>query len=464
MTDPAKLRFPAHWVGAVYQAMCAAFAPDTIRAFWDEHRAVEGVQLPLVDLFKLLMDRHATVPAAYDYRVTNALEPFLLEHGVDPEEFVRFASYMSSYRPFYSPQQILFRATKPVLLKLAALYDPRRAVVALLQNVANSITPEQIVRSVKKLGPRDHIITLRHPDVSRFPYEHDYHFYCRIQIMYAPSVFGYPPFTHWTPLSDARPVERCLRAGERVVVDEEVLRINGKVYGAVLPSFGRACREQHDLAAGLGAGEDCPVVLVERTYVCPLRKRAALTKGCMYGAPYYLARIGYDPIPVDKEDYVRRLFTLVRNADREADKKVTDMHALLTSQEVRVVYSPREQRCDVLALDTSQPPNPSRLLSLSGMEARILRCTIEKLAASGERSMCVPCMDIIRDAYGFGKDSKPKGHRSFYVSLKRLTAKVNRHASERMTLKVVSQGRTKAVEIACPAGQVEYSEEQLSSQ
>jgi hypothetical protein len=459
MTDPADLRFPAHWVGAVYQAMCAAFEPDTIRAFWEDHTRVGREELPMADLLRMLMDRHATVPAAYDYQVTNALEPFLLRHGVDAEEFVKFASYMSSYHPFYSPEQILFRATKPVLLKLSALYDPRRAVIALLQNVASSITPEQTVRSVKKTGPRSHIITLRHPGVPRFPYEHDYHFYCRIQIVNAPSVFGYPPFTHWNPLSDARPVERCLLGGERVVVDGGLLVINSNAYGTVLPSFGRACRERFDLTAGLAAGEDCPVVLVERNYLCPVRKRVALTKGCLYGGPYYLAEIGYDPIPVEKEDYVRRLFTLVKNADREADKKVTDMHALLTSRAIRVVYSAERQRCEVTAHDSPQMPNPRLLLSLSGMEARILRYVVSNLARSGERLAVVPCMEIVRDAYGFGRDSKPRGHRSFYVSLKRLAAKVNRDAAEGMALRVVSHGRTKAVELTCPAGPVEYAEE-----
>jgi hypothetical protein len=437
--------------------MCVAFSPALIREFWENHRAVDDEPLPLADLFRLLMDKHATVPAAYDYRVTNSLEPFLLAQGLDSEEFVKFASYMSSYHPYYSPEQILFRATKPILSKLATIYDPRRAVVALLQQVVSSIMPEHVSRSVKRVGSRSNIIVLRYPGVDRFPFVHDYHYYCRIQIVHAPSIFGYPPFTQWIPLSDARPVDRCLIAGERVAIDGGELRINGRLHGHVVPSFVLACRERHGLALGPSTTTDRAVVLVDSEYCCPTRRRVVLTEGCLYDAPYYLTRIAYDPIPVEKEDYVRRLFTLVANADRIADKKVIEMHNALTSSRIRIVYNGAEQRCEVLAATTGPDPQLRRLLSLAGTEARIMRCLAYRLAESRSRGLSVSCLDIVREVYGFAEDSRPKGHRSFYVALKRLTQKVNRDAAGNLKLHTVSYGRSKSIQVECPTGPIEYS-------
>ncbi len=456
MTDPNQLRFPTHWAGAIYQAMCVAFAPALIREFWEAHRVVDGTPLSLVELFTLLMDKHATVPAAYDYRVTNALEMFLVRHGIDAEEFVRFASYMSSYHPYYSPEQILFRATKPIVARLATIYDPRRAVVALLQQVASSIMPEHVARSVKKVGPRSHIITLRYPGAREFPFDHDYHYYCRIQIVHAPSVFGYPPFTRWEPLSDARPVAACLVGGEEVTLDGGVLRLNGVPHGRVLPSFVAECRDRFDLALGPSTTTDRQVVAVDKEYRCPLRRRVVLTAGCLYNAPYYLARIGYDPIPVEKEDYVRRLFTLVANADRVADKKVMEVHAVLTAGIVRVVYTSAAQHCEVLAVEPGTGSPPRSLLSLTGTEARILNTLVRTLSQSDTAAESPSCSDVIREIYGNGREDKPRGHRSFYVALKRLVEKVNRHAGRGLSLRTVSFGRVKKIRIESPGGRIEY--------
>lgn len=458
MTRPEDLRFPTHWVGAVYQAMCAALSPELIREFWEQHRVVESEPLPLVTLFNLLMDKHATVPAVYDYRVTNSLELFCVEHDIDPEEFVRFASYMSSYHPFYSPEQILFRATQPIVSKLATIYDTRRAVISLLQQVTSSITPEHVARSIKKVGPRDNIITLRYPGVDKFPFTHDYHFNCRIQISHAPSIFGAPPFSRWVPLADARLVEVCLRGGETVAIEDRMLKVNGEVLGQVVPSFVEHCRDRHDLALGPATTVDRPVVLVEKDYRCPKRKRTVLARGCVYDAPYYLARIGYDPIPVDKEDYVRRLFTMVSNADRVADRKVTEMHAVLTSSRLQVVFDADEQSCRILADDRGDDGAPMALLTLNGVEARAMCALVQRLVASGETSVLVPCQDIVGDVYGFDSTTRPRGHRGFYVALKRMIAKVNRDAGQGMQLRMESFGRAKKVQVSCPAGPVSYQE------
>lgn len=457
MINPAELRFPAHWVGAIYQAMCVAFPPDLIREFWESHRAVDGKRLPLVQLFKHLMDRHATVPAAYDYAVTNSLELFLHRHDINPEEFVRFASYMSSYHPFYSPEQILFRATKPLVSKLASLYDPRRAVISFLQHVADSVMPGHITRSLKAIDKRTHIITLQYPGVERFPFEHDYHFYCRIQVVNAPSVFGYPPFTRWEPLADARSVEQCLKAGEHVVVDGARVLVNGKCYGTVIPSFIQACAERLDLSLARSGPRDRPAVLMERSYRCPVRGRVVLAEGCMYDAPFYLARIGYDPIPVNKEDYVRSLFTLVKNADRIADKKVVEVHAALTASPLRLVYTAAEQRFDVFALDQAGECEPRMLMSLSGTEARILRCLVLRQAAD-DLSAAVRCLDIAREVYAIGPQSRLSGHRSFYVSLKRLMRKMDRLTPANLRLRTVSSGRSKSVELRFFGGRPQYVE------
>ncbi|MBD3243293.1 MAG: hypothetical protein GF331_22070 [Chitinivibrionales bacterium] len=456
MSDTAAMRFPTHWVGAIYQAMCVAFGPELIRAFWRNHRCVDGETLPLAELFRLLMDRDATVPAKYDYTVTNALELFMLEHGVEPDDFVRFASYMSSYHPFYSPQQILFRATKPIVAKLATLYDPRQAVVTLLQQVTSSIMPGHIAKRVKTVDKRTYVIVLRLPDGDKFPFRHDYHYYCRIQIMHAPSIFDYPPFSGWVPLSDARPLEACLNAGERVAMENGVVTVNGARIGKVVPSFVEACRERHDVAIGKSTVRDCPVVLVEREYRCPVRGRVVLAEGCLYDAPYYLARISYDPIPVQRDDYVKRLLTLVTNADRVADKRVNEMHARLTANSIRVVYHDEHQLCDIEAADADSPHDAHTLLSLSGTEARILSCLASRLADADSSALTVPCTDVIRDVYDVRPHDSPRRYRSFYVSLKRLTAKIKTQAADGLRMRTVSAGRSKRVEITCPSGSFEY--------
>jgi hypothetical protein len=114
------------------------------------------------------------------------------------------------------------------------------------------------------------------------------------QIQSAPKVFRLPAFEEIGYMADARQPERVLWTG-CAEIREKVFHIDGERFGQVLPF--------HEFLAmnGLDMREYGPpnpdVVLLEKDYVCPLRRRTVLHAGGVYGAPLYLSRIRHRKSP-----------------------------------------------------------------------------------------------------------------------------------------------------------------------
>ena len=128
------------------------------------------------------------------------------------------------------------------------------------------------------------------PDSQRFP-AYDFELWTGSQIQSVVSFFNIPAFDELNMLADYRLISEITPDCE-IDFKNGQLFLDGQYYAKEVRLYQKLAEYQTEL---LEAGiPDCTVLLAEKNYYCPLRKRTVIHEGCVYGAPLFLYQLIYN--------------------------------------------------------------------------------------------------------------------------------------------------------------------------
>jgi hypothetical protein len=138
--------------------------------------------------------------------------------------------------------------------------------------------------------------------------------------MIAPVMFGMPPFEEFGMIADTRHPESVIWEKSIVATRENgELLLNGLPFGTSV-SFHGFCKAM-DIDLSKYHVPDMEVDLLETDYLCPMRKRIVLHKGCVYGAPVFLNWVSHRKMNIQGKGLLDYFISdLAREEDLQNDE------------------------------------------------------------------------------------------------------------------------------------------------
>lgn len=302
---------------ACYRAMLSEFEHREIAEYFGKVALViDGRTIQGPDLYKLLWSEKAKITSGWDYTSDNHLERFLIDKGRDPNKVMAKMLWLND-RSTHIPGRVLMTWFYPKLESLFDSIDTRDMVFSLIAIFTETWLPGTVHRRVKRWEEAEWIksILVFIPDSSfEVILDWDYEFIAGPQVLNAPVMFGLPLFEDFGMIADSRNPESVLwETDADPRLEAGVFSIRGEVYGRQV-SFRAFCA---DRAIDLSKynPSDVPVVVMERDYVCPLRKRIVLHAGAAYGAPLYLSWVAHRKLNIERKGGLFDL--LIKDIERE---------------------------------------------------------------------------------------------------------------------------------------------------
>jgi hypothetical protein len=217
---------------------------------------------------------------------------------------------------------------------------------------------------------------------------------------YMPLRFGATPFDKSRMVAECQTVFERIGADRKPRIDKGSFYLKDEKYGTTMRFY--------DFVKEIGISlkriraPDCDVVVAEKNWYCPVRKRIILHAGCAYGASVWIMEDGYDPKENTPKDPLQAL-------KRELTMDVPSTYALLQpkheallssfSESVRFTYKTSDQ--SIFAND--------RFVT-SGIQAKILREILlahrDKNRTEFERREFIQSPELVSDPYNTGFNTR----------------------------------------------------------
>jgi hypothetical protein len=292
-----KVMMTHEYCRSMYLVMLNDFPLEWIAEFWNAHPLVlPGRKLEGPALLRFLWDRKGQVPVHWDCEVANAVEPFVVSKDLVGFDFTKRMLYRNNSGS-YIPGRKILSWFYPVMSTAFSVLDGRDMVFKLCTVYSERIWQGHLHRRVKRveLGGWIESWMAYIPDRTfRDRIEFNFDYLAGDQIQSAPKVFRLPAFEEISYMADLRTPERVLWTG-CAEMRGDALYIDGERYGHATTFHGFTASNGLDL--GEFSPPDGEVILMEKEYRCPERRRAVLHAGCAYGAPLYLTRIRHRKTP-----------------------------------------------------------------------------------------------------------------------------------------------------------------------
>ncbi|MGA2508134.1 MAG: hypothetical protein ABSF80_11740 [Chitinispirillaceae bacterium] len=285
----------------MYASMLFEFSPAEMREFWDQHPlSIEGRILKGEALFRYLWDDNGYVPVAYMAELWRNIESFFVQKGRNFLEIYRNALLsMGSGIGFEARFTLwIFRNLLKYFFGNGDFYKGLfRAVPAANRQVAPGLY----------LGPagfadagngRNSALMISAPDetFSKNIPPHDVEFHLAQIAQLAPIRFGFPPCERYEVKADLRPATEIIDPSLNPRTENGIFYIQEEPFGREIMFFDYMKERKYGF--GPLKPPDSRVVLVDKDFYCPARKRIVLVKGAVYGAPVFLYTVIYRPKPM----------------------------------------------------------------------------------------------------------------------------------------------------------------------
>ena len=275
---------------ACYRAMLSEFSADEVKEFFGQvPLLMDGKKFEGADLFSHLWMEKASIPICYDYALDNILERFLISKGRSVQKVMEKVLWLNN-QSTYIPGKVLLTWFYPKLESVFHSIDSRDMVFAMIPLFTENFLPNHIHRRVKKWEEGDFVnsimVYISDPSYNEYM-DWDLEFIAGPQVIYAPVMFGLPPFEGFGMISDCRTPDRIVWVQEDLpqLVADDVL-IGKEVYGK--KTFFSEFLVENEIDLSRYNPPDLEGVIITRDYFCMQRKRVVLHKGCFYGAPVFL--------------------------------------------------------------------------------------------------------------------------------------------------------------------------------
>jgi hypothetical protein len=312
---------------ACYRAMLSEFEPTEIAEYFDKvPLVIEGRTIKGPELYQLLWSDKGKITTLWCSSTDNLLERFLLDKGRDPEKFMTKLLWLNN-QSTHIPGRVLLTWFYPKLESLFDSIDTRDMVFSLFTLFTETWVPGTKQRRVKRWEEGEWIKSIQvfFQDCNfsdRLIW--DYEYIAGPQILNAPVMFGLPRFEGFGMIADSRDAGSLLwEADADPRLEHGIFRIRGEAWGRE-GSFHAFCT-QREIDLSKFDPPDTPVVVMDRDYHCPIRKRIVLHAGAAYGAPLYLNWISHRKLAIQPEGGIFE--TLIRDIEREEDMQKDALEA-----------------------------------------------------------------------------------------------------------------------------------------
>lgn len=302
---------------ACYRALLSEFTPEEVAEYFDKvPMHLEGRHIKGPELYKLLWSDKAKIPKFWDYSTDNHIERFLIDKGRDIKTMLAKILWLNNQSTVI-PGRVLLTWFYPKLESLFNSIDTRDMVFSFIALFTENWLPGHVHRRVKRWEEGEWIKSIQ-VFISDTTYDEildwDFEFIAGPQVLNGPVMFGMPMFEEFGMVADTRaPAGVLWEIDAAAAMDGDVFRIRGEAWGNRMPFKRFLAMREIDISTY--APPDLPVVVMDRDYVCPIRRRIVLHKGAAYGAPVFLNWVSHRKLNLKPEGGVLSL--LVKDIDRE---------------------------------------------------------------------------------------------------------------------------------------------------
>ncbi len=397
---------------SLYVAMLLHFPLEWVVEFWSQHPYpcdegnAEGSRL-----FECLWTEKKLLPIAYVTSVFNSLEPFLVARQRCVLDFLEFY-YVGINSGIFIPAKFALGILNPFLGRFFSSRDLRYYLLSLSHHIASKVFPGLKLSTVSVDSHPDWRQVIRAVDVrlTEFPNSPilDLHLYYGESLKHYPLVLSLPSFEDVSALADCRLPQQI--APEVQIKGREV-------------EFHAFCLE-----AGLDPVKvgwpNTRVWLAEEDYLCPLRQRTVLRRGCVYGAPVFLLKLRFLKNIQRPPNFLKNFVASVLDSEESPQIKAEKLHRKLireTDRNLDVVFHSQDIRITV---------NGRHLVSSA--PARILERLIKEHLATGRSEF--QHLEFIHDESVISHQSNP----NFIIRLNRLEKTLAKKCPD---IKIAKSGR-----------------------
>jgi len=427
---------------ACYRALLSEFEPREITEYFETvPLVIDGRTIKGPELYKLLWSEKGKITTGWDYGTDNHLERFLLEKGREPNKVMAKMLWLNN-QSTHIPGKVLMTWFYPKLESFFDSIDTRDMVFSIIAIFTESWLPGHVHRRVKRWEDGEWIksVLVFIADTSfEDILDWDYEFIGGPQVLNAPVMVGLPLFEAFGMIADSRRPESVLWESDADPrLEEGIFTIRGQVYGRQA-SFHAFCADR-EIDISKYAPPDFPVVVMDRDYVCPIRKRIVLYAGAAYGAPLYLAWVSHRKLKMERKG---GLFDhLIKDIERE---ELVQKDALESRHQAMLAYAAGKASFVYHATDESITLNGEHFTK--NVPAKILKYLLETHQREGKAEF------EYRELKRQFEISLGQKNANFEVRFTRLAEKLK---SECPTVAVEKTGRGKFALIV--SGVLEYAE------
>jgi hypothetical protein len=325
------------FLSLLYFGFLREFSFDETARFWEAcPLKIGGKTLTGRKLYEHISDPGRKTGFECVFKILNALEPFFIAHHRDCKAFLREMILNLRHGASLAPSFALW-AVMPLMRRFLESRDPRSLLLSAIQTINSRARPgtlQKCIRTVKR-GATYHALILFSPDPT-FKREFtavDGELFFAQTLQCGPARLGLAPFDSYSMIAE------CQTALQRV--SEHVAELKDGVFFLADEMYGKQCMfsdfcSRRDIDPGM-AIPDRSVIVVERDYRCPKRKRIVLHAGCAYGAPVYMYEMKYRGSPATPS--FRQIIEDSLEAE-PANSEISDLHrAFLASRQCRLEFT-----------------------------------------------------------------------------------------------------------------------------
>jgi len=416
----------------LYATMLHELPLEDVKEFWTGlPLIVRGHKLPLEDQLRHIWNDHETTSFGYVTSALNSLDPFLVSKRLLAPEFVdRLLTGLnkgaiinvSSVLKYFSPfLKFLFHTDD------LRYFTLKNVMPFVLEKVIPSVYCS-VVKHEKKGVDNATVMALALDKTFRLrtqPYDAGLFIARPIQV--GPVRIGLPPFEEVRIISDVRPLDSVLARTEWTMKGDRFV-VRGNDFG-FKTTFSDFCL-RHGLSCDGLKVPDARVVEMTSDYLCPVRGRPVLFKGCIYGAPLYLIRLRYQSKMKPSDNFLVPIIAESLAGSDDAWRRAEDLHSrLIADLGRRIILTYRKS-------DGTMFANGRRLARSA--PALILRSIVKRYGETGITEFSNSDFTLDADV----RESFPADN--FSLRLQRLTRILEKKLPE-ITLAKTDRGRFELV-------------------
>lgn len=367
----------------MYAGMLLALPNHLVRKFWSPYTLPSHCdKVDEADLFRFLLNNKGPIPLEYLINIFHDIEPFLLNHGICPLEFIKSTLQKIDSGMIISSRTVLSLA-QPLLMALYEFDDLHTASLHLMNRATNLFCNGLQHRIIKleSNGTRNTALMLLMGALKTKQPTDGVGFHCSLPCFDAeiwtgmivqlnPLSFNMPPYEELSMIADARSIEQVVTGMGKYPHAKHTSDIFKTV------QFHEHCQSCGIEVNGL-AIPDARVDIAQKDIFCKQRKRIVVHRGCSYNAPVWMYSLSYCNNLERPKDFLSKIISDAISGKREVWNEIRNQHNQLLETIIGQLQFTYNSPDETMTINGRH--------FVSGAPAKILRKMLQIMEATGNR-------------------------------------------------------------------------------